>query len=586
MLSERRSVWALALLAFCLFLYVWRLGEIPFYTKGEPREAVQVWEEVHSGEWVLPLRNGRELPSKPPLFHWIGGVTALITGTVDEFAVRFPSALLATLAVLLTFWLGSEKWGVLAGVYAGFIVATNFEWFRAATTARVDMTLTAFLTAAFVALDRVVSAPFSPPPGALLGFYVSMGLAALAKGPVGIVLPMLTAVVYLAITRDLARLRRMHLFAGGAIAGGIAVAWYVLAYLQGGESFVYKHLWVENVGRFFAAGESGAGHEHPFYYLVPAFVLNFAPWSFFLVPLGIFLNRIRDRLVTGGYAYELVWFATVLVFYSVSQSKRSVYLLPAYPAAALLLGAWWQHLTNEAFAMPRTVIEALHWTGVFLAAATVVLIGVLLAEGYGAEPLAILRPLLSPKDQANLPFVHEIIQSRFSVVSLWILALVPVLLLFLLSVRRRRWTLVFASLVAFFASITSVVNGVFHPALAWRLTYKPFFEVVRGTVQPDDQIYFYKTFDYGAVFYSRRHIPPIKDPTEPASSAERRTYVLMRSRTWERLPEERRARLRYLHESDGGGPKGDSRLVFALVKSEEPAPASSAGSELDDDQNG
>src|SRR5687768_4136531 len=106
MLSERRSVWALALLAFSLFLYVWRLGEIPFYTKGEPREAVQVWEEVHSGEWVLPLRNGRELPSKPPLFHWIGGATALVTGTVDEFAVRFPSALLATLAVLLTFWLG------------------------------------------------------------------------------------------------------------------------------------------------------------------------------------------------------------------------------------------------------------------------------------------------------------------------------------------------------------------------------------------------------------------------------------------------------------------------------------------------
>ena len=72
------------------------LGRVPFYTKGEPREAVQVWEEVHGGEWVLPMRNGHDLPSKPPLFHWLAGISSLAFGGVDEFSVRFPSAALAT----------------------------------------------------------------------------------------------------------------------------------------------------------------------------------------------------------------------------------------------------------------------------------------------------------------------------------------------------------------------------------------------------------------------------------------------------------------------------------------------------------
>jgi len=141
--------WAAGLLCFSLFLYFWGLGRTPFYTKGEPREAVEVWEEVHNGEWVLPMRNGHDLPSKPPMFHWLAGGSSLLFGQVDEFAVRFPSAVLATLSVLLVFWLGLKKWGTSAGVFAAFMLATNFEWMRAATTARVDMTLTAFLIAAF-----------------------------------------------------------------------------------------------------------------------------------------------------------------------------------------------------------------------------------------------------------------------------------------------------------------------------------------------------------------------------------------------------------------------------------------------------
>ena len=86
------------------------LAEQPFYTKGEPREAVVVWEMAHGGGLVLPLRNGTEIPSKPPFFHWLGLIASQATGGVSELSTRLPSALLsiATVFVVYAFWLQSS----------------------------------------------------------------------------------------------------------------------------------------------------------------------------------------------------------------------------------------------------------------------------------------------------------------------------------------------------------------------------------------------------------------------------------------------------------------------------------------------
>ena len=100
---------AALLLGLCAFLYFWGLGDLPFYTKGEPREGLQVWEEVHHGKWILPLRNGTEVPSKPPLFHWVGGLASIALGRVDELTIRLPSAIFATIGVLLVFWGGMRR---------------------------------------------------------------------------------------------------------------------------------------------------------------------------------------------------------------------------------------------------------------------------------------------------------------------------------------------------------------------------------------------------------------------------------------------------------------------------------------------
>jgi hypothetical protein len=76
-MHKRPILTGFALAAFFAVLYLWGLGDKPFYTKGEAREAIVVWEIVHSGEWILPLRNGQIVPSKPPLFHWCGAFLSL-----------------------------------------------------------------------------------------------------------------------------------------------------------------------------------------------------------------------------------------------------------------------------------------------------------------------------------------------------------------------------------------------------------------------------------------------------------------------------------------------------------------------------
>jgi 4-amino-4-deoxy-L-arabinose transferase-like glycosyltransferase len=589
--STNRSIWVAALLAFCGFLYFWGLGDIPFYTKGEPREAVELQEILEHGDWVLPMRNGVELPSKPPLFHWLGSLAALATGEIDELAARLPSALLATLTVLGIFWIGAERWGTLAGAFAAFALAANFEWMRAATTSRVDMTLTAFLVAAFLAF-WVAASWRTPPRGPLLFFYTAMGLAALGKGPVGILLPGLVAFLYLAIRRDLSvrRILAFQPFSGLLIALAIPGIWYALAILYGGDDFVHKQLYVENFGRFFDAEESGAGHSHPFHYLITGFFAGFAPWSFFAIPLGVYLWRHRDRLEEEGHLYPLVWFLSVFVFYSFSDSKRTVYLLPIYPAFALMLGAWWKRLTEQEALMPVVVLRVFQVTGFVLGAALLVVLAGLLAEGSGVELLERIRPHLHPKDQANVPVVQTMIGARFRILALWVTALLPVIVLFAVSLGRRRWGLVFASLLAFVASTAVIVNGVFHPALAWKRTYKPFLEVVGGVLEPGDRLFFYETFDYGAIFYARRRIPELETLADLPNDGTR-TYVLLWERIWSALPAEEAAKLRFLHQSEGTGPKGANPLVLACVRSalgtcNGPPPATSTGGEAGRDQKG
>src|SRR5262245_56458155 len=92
-------------------LYFPYLGSISFFDKGEPREALAVQDIVQRGEWLVPLKRATDIPSKPPLFHWSAAAGSLVTGELNEPIIRFPSAVYATLGVLLLYVLGRKLFG-------------------------------------------------------------------------------------------------------------------------------------------------------------------------------------------------------------------------------------------------------------------------------------------------------------------------------------------------------------------------------------------------------------------------------------------------------------------------------------------
>ncbi|HUI28199.1 MAG TPA: glycosyltransferase family 39 protein [Candidatus Kryptonia bacterium] len=538
------------LLIVAAALYFWDLGRVPFFGTGEARESLEIQEILFRGKWVLPMRDGIDVPSKPPMYHWLASLTSLALGRVDELSARLPSAILATATLLLVFWVGARKWGAAAGVYSALVLATNFLWIRTARSARVDMTLCALLTGAFVAVE-FVAITVRPPVIALIALAVCAAGATLAKGPIGFLLPGLVGFVYIVLRRDFSRLYNPRILLAGAAAIALAGIWYSLAIIEGGVAFAHKQLYVENVKTFFAPGAQSGTPVHSHFYVVSALLSGFAPWSLFLIPLGFDLFRDRGRLDRRGELYPLVWFAAVLTFFAVASGKRTEYILPVYPAAALLLGGWWSRLSVGETRMPKALLRLLQAAAVVAAAASIAVVAAILTESRAYSLLEWIRPWLHKTDQENLGIVRQVIRDYRAVWIAWGIPLIVGALLFVYGVWRSRWPLAFAGLIVYVVAATAPTNRVLHPALARPQTLKPFLATVRSTLSAEDELAFYNTFDYAAVFYFGKRIPLLQDTFGPPLPAGRARYLLIWEDVWNTLSDEQRQQLQWIARSDG-----------------------------------
>ncbi|HMK53028.1 MAG TPA: phospholipid carrier-dependent glycosyltransferase, partial [Thermodesulfobacteriota bacterium] len=180
------------LVGFCFVIYFLNLGRWDLWNPDEPRYAQVAREMVGGGDWVLMHANGKMYEDKPPLFFWLIAFSSFLRQGFSSFSVRFPSALLGTLTVLLTFFLGRKLYGSRTGFLSALILATSFEFAYLSTRANVDATLT-FLTTASLFLfwqwyhgRKAEGGEKRGERGLLIyGFYIGMALATLAKGPVG-----------------------------------------------------------------------------------------------------------------------------------------------------------------------------------------------------------------------------------------------------------------------------------------------------------------------------------------------------------------------------------------------------------------
>ena len=431
-LGWQTLVWT-GLTAMVLFLMGLRDHTLWYFH--EPYVGGIIREMTTSGNWVVPTLNGHPYLEKPPLFYAMGALCCRAFHTFHPWAMRLPSALLAMAAVIWTSFLGWRLSSARAGAWAGFMVATNVVFFQNGHMAVVDMTLTAAVTfslgLAFLAIvERPYRSRWVP------WFWASLGLTFLAKGVLGPVLVLAPLVAVLAVHRDRQLLKDFLLPNWGMAAmAGVVLLWVVPLALAGGKEFLIEVFVRNTVGRFLASpnlvprtGRLGE-HVEPFYYYLRDIPGNLVPWvGIWAVALAAAIPWRRGAHLNHRRAFLPMVFLVDLFLLSLSQAKRTVYILPILPMTFVHAAIWLDLQMPKGRARAQGAVMGALWftvvlTGLLCLAFPVLLVlrvGMSLALGLalGAAFLALTVGAVVLLRQRRLPRVLDFTMAQ------WTLALV------------------------------------------------------------------------------------------------------------------------------------------------------------------
>jgi len=328
-----RLIPAVVLLLACA-AYLGGLSSYSLIERDEARYAEVAREMLATGDWVTPRLNGAVFLDKPPLTYWLTAASYRLFG-VSERSARLVPALLGIAGIALTGWLGRRLLGPAAGILATAILASSPLYLFLSRTASLDLPfavcVTATLTLVGIALGGGPRAR-----AAWLAASGAAGLATLAKGPAGVVLPGLAVALCLAVRRRPGDLGRIPWITGPTIYLAVVLPWFTMVTLRN-PGFLSYFVVNENIRRF----ATDVHHrEGSVLYYFPVLFLGFFPWSLLLAAAAArrlkkprwFLARLRGSPLL----LPLCWSFAVIGFFSLSRGKLATYVLPAYPALALL----------------------------------------------------------------------------------------------------------------------------------------------------------------------------------------------------------------------------------------------------------
>jgi 4-amino-4-deoxy-L-arabinose transferase-like glycosyltransferase len=367
----RRSTDGLALLAFCAFLFILGLQIVGLVGADEPRYAQVAREMLTRHDWVTPVLYGHPWLEKPPLYYWCTMIAYQGAGGVTDTAARLPSALLSCLLVFFIYiWARRFRPGMQLD--AALITASAAIIIGFGRSASTDMPLTVMFTVAMLSWYGWYA---SEKRTWLLAFYFFMALGTLAKGPVAVFLGGVIILLFAGLRRDARPILRTLWPIGIVVYLAVAAPWYI-AVQHANPEFFRTFFLEHNLERF---SSNLYHHPQPFWFYIPVALLALVPWTVFAV--AAMVDAVRDwRLSTQQppgqddlRTYLALWFLVPIVFFSLSHSKLPGYILPAIPAATILLADFILRRENENLKPPAwmIVLHALLSSAMLIAAFTV-----------------------------------------------------------------------------------------------------------------------------------------------------------------------------------------------------------------------
>ncbi|MDX2034428.1 MAG: glycosyltransferase family 39 protein [Blastocatellia bacterium] len=452
-----------ALVVLCAVVFFYGLGRLPFLGPDEPRYAQVAREMLATGDWVTPRLGGIVWFEKPALTYWLSGIGYALFGE-NEFGARAGIAFVACVGVLLLYGFGRRRGGAGIGFGMAAVLATCGIWPGFARGATFDLPLSVAMELALLAFflwDEERERPRGDRWFYLFAFGLGLGL--LAKGLVGLVLPAAIIGPYLLLTGGWRRLPRLRLLLlGGVVLLGTAAVWYGPVIAINGWAFIREFFIGHHFERYLT---NKYRHPQPVYFFPVVVLAGSFPWTVHLIAelarsLRLGRTLIADRL----RLFALLWLLVPIVFFSFSGSKLPGYILPVFPAVALLIGGGLRTMRS--------------WVGL-TTGALIALTGIA-ALLVGSRELGVSGPEV--RTVATLIIVTALVY--LGTLLLWGMA------------GAARF------LPAAVAMLVVAVSHLLFPALARRESIKPLAILASQAAQPGERLVFFVNHDHGINFYA------------------------------------------------------------------------------------
>lgn len=319
---EKRDL--LLVMALALFTVFFGIGGVPLLDPDEPVYAETAREMLQTGDFLSPRIFGDYWYDKPPMYYWLVALAQAIFGD-NEFAARFPAALMATGTAVMVYLSGTKLFNERVGFWSSLVLTTCIQFFYMGKAAVTDTTLLFFMTGALLAYAHK----------RYWLMYIAMGLATVTKGPIGIVFPGTIIFLYLLCRRQLGQLLHIHMIRGLLVYLLVAAPWYYAMYTVHGNAFIETFLGFHNVTRFTTPEHAS---RVTFWYYFPVVILGLFPWTGMLcqaVKASICDSRIDDleKLL-----FMHIWAGFVFIFFTICKTKLVSYILPMFPPLAIIIG--------------------------------------------------------------------------------------------------------------------------------------------------------------------------------------------------------------------------------------------------------
>ena len=341
--TEARQRWLLPLLTLCTFFLL--LGSRALNEPDEGRYSEIAREMIETGDWLVPHFWYLPHLDKPPMTYWLVAASMKLFGQ-NEWAARLPVALAGVSGVWAAFLLGCSIGGRRAGFWSALILQTSLLYFVMARMLTTDIFLTQFNAWAIYFFWRSWNASKAESGKRKAEIFLSWHLAGwiavalgfLTKGPVALAIP-IVAFAGLIIFRRKEIVKKKILFVG--LLGGfvvfliLALPWFLAVFQRVPEA---AHFMVLGQAAGHLLGTTIKNRHGSVFYFFGILAAGLLPWTILLGWLWR-KNHWRglDSKTKDGWLLLNVWAIFTFALFSFSQAKLPAYILPVFPALAILL---------------------------------------------------------------------------------------------------------------------------------------------------------------------------------------------------------------------------------------------------------